>query len=128
MKHSARGMALVLLTLWAVAAYPAHLLAGGPAVVYGLTAVVLCLIPTAILQRWRQWALAQSPDQQLLVLLAGTGLRMAVVLGAGAALYASLTYFQQPSFWIWILVFYLTTLALELRALLTSSAPRERPA
>jgi hypothetical protein len=62
---------------------------------------------------WAGWAFRQSPEQQLLMLLGGTGVRLGVVLGAGLVLTTFVPFFGQPSFWLWLLVFYLITLALE---------------
>jgi hypothetical protein len=56
---------------------------------------------------------SRSADQQLLLVLGGTGVRLLFVLGFGLGIYGTIPYFQQPSFWIWLLVFYLFTLALE---------------
>ena len=44
---------------------------------------------------------------------------VAVVLGLGLAVYLSLPYFQHASFWLWLLVFYLFTLAVEMVLLTT---------
>jgi hypothetical protein len=102
------------LGFWAAAVYPTRLLGGEPAVVYSAVAVGLCLVPTAATLLWAERAFRGSPEQQLLMVLGGTGVRMATVLGAGLVLYYAVPYFQQTSFWICLLVFYLFTLALEM--------------
>lgn len=99
---------------WLLAVYPAHALGGEPAVVYSLVAVALCLLPTSGTLLWAGWALDQTTEQQLALLLGGMGVRMAFVLGGGLILYSTLPYFQQPAFWLWVLVFYLLTLTLEM--------------
>ena len=43
----------------------------------------------------------------------GTGVRVTFVLGAGLILNQAVPYFEQTSFWCWILGFYLVTLSLE---------------
>jgi hypothetical protein len=91
-----------------------HTFSEDPVVVYSLLAAGLCLFPTGATLLWSNWAWNQSPEQQLLVVLGGTGVRMAVVLGCGLALYSLAPYFQQQSFWLCLLVFYLFTLALEM--------------
>jgi len=101
------------LLAWAVLAYAARLWWGDTALVYSAVAVVLCLVPAAVTMLWAGWAFRQSPEQQLLMLLGGTGVRMGVVLGAGLVLTMFVPFFGQPSFWLWLLLFYLITLALE---------------
>jgi hypothetical protein len=100
--------------VWAVAFLPARLLGGEHAVVYSLTALILCLIPTAMTLAWASRALQRSPSQAMLLVVGGTGVRMTFVLGAGLILYQAVPYFQQTSFWFWILGFYLVTLSLEM--------------
>ena len=102
------------LLVWALAAYPARLGWGEVAVVYSATAAALCLVPTLVTLLWAGWAHRQSAEQQLLVTLGGTGVRMGVVLGVGLVLHFTVPYFGQPSFWIWLLAFYLYTLAVEM--------------
>lgn len=109
----------------AASLYPAGLLWGEPGWAYCAVAIVICLIPTAATLAWGHWALAQTSDQQMLLVMGGTGLRMGVVLGAGLALYLSLPYFQQPGFWICLLAGYLFTLALEMILLVRRPAPRD---
>jgi hypothetical protein len=102
------------LAVWAAAYLPARYFGGQRAVVYSLTALLLCLIPTALTLAWACRALAHSPSQAMLLVVGGTGLRMTFVLGAGLILYQAVPYFQQTSFWFWILGFYLVTLSLEM--------------
>jgi hypothetical protein len=102
------------LAVWGVAVYPAWYQWGEPAVVYSSVAAVLCLLPTAATMLWAGWAYRQTPEQQLLMVLGGTGVRMGLVLGAGLILNTFVPYFQQQLFWVWLLVFYLLTLALEM--------------
>jgi hypothetical protein len=112
------GLVAGVLGLWVVLVYPGYLFGGDRAVVYSAIAAILCLLPTAGTLLWAGWAFKQSPEQQLLMVLGGSGVRMAVVLGAGLVLYSWVAYFQQRSFWYWVLVFYLVTLALEMTLLL----------
>lgn len=98
---------------WLLAAYPAYLVWGETAVVYSAVALALCLLPTAATLAWAGWADRQSAEQQLGMVLGGTGVRMFFVLGAGLVLYYSASYFQHQSFWLWILAFYMIALTLE---------------
>ena len=70
--------------------------------------------------------LRQTPDQQLVAVLGGTGVRLFFVLGAGAAVGAWVPDFHGPGFWVWLLVFYLLTLALEVTLLLSGPPAAER--
>jgi len=104
---------------WLIVVVPARWLGGDAAVIYSSVALGLCLLPTLATLAWGRWALARSPEQQLLMVLGGTVLRMGFVLGASLALTYTVPYFQQSSFWIWVLVFYLCTLALEMAILIS---------
>jgi hypothetical protein len=99
---------------WGVAAYPAALAWGESGIVYSATAAALCLLPTTLTMLWAGWAYQQVPEQQLMMVLGGTAVRMGVVLGAGLILHSFVPYFQQQVFWLWLLVFYLLTLAMEM--------------
>ena len=94
--------------------------------VYSGVAVLLCLLPSVGTLLWSLWAVEQGPAQQLATVLGGTGLRMGFVLLVGLALYAFVPAFQdRPSFWAWVLVFYLLTLALEMGLLLARPAAKD---
>ena len=87
---------------------------GDAVAVYSGVAIALCLLPTTITLVWSVWGLRKSPEQQLAVVLGGTGIRMFVVLAVAYVLYGNVGYFQQHAgFWMWILIGYLFTLALE---------------
>jgi hypothetical protein len=105
---------------WLLAALPARLLGGGNrAVAHSGTALLLCLVPTAATLAWAGWAFEQGPEQQVLVVLGGTGLRLFGVLAAGSALYYGVPYYREPAgFLTWLVVCYLFTLALEMVLLL----------
>jgi hypothetical protein len=103
--------------LWVVLFFPARYLWGQEAGVYSLVAAVLCLVPTGLTLVWATRKVGRSTDQQTLLVLAGSGVRMTFALGMGLGLYLAFPYFQQQSFWIWLLVFYLFTLTLEMALL-----------
>src|SRR5262249_45437091 len=116
------------LTAWAATAYPAWLVGGDQGLAYSGVAVALCLVPTALTLLWADWANQQSPEQQLTMVLGGTGIRMGFVLGVGLLLYLLVPFFQKQSFWVWLLVFYLLTLALEMVLVVRSrTAAEQRP-
>ncbi len=71
---------------------------GLPIPLYSTVGVLLCLVPTVLTYLWAGWARSQSAEQQLLMVLGGTGLRMFVVLLAGLVLYYSRPEFHRASF------------------------------
>ena len=109
------------LAFWLLLALPARSLGGGDAaIIFSGTALLLCLVPTVGTLIWASWGLQKHPEQQLTMILGGTGLRMFFVLGVALLISRAVPYYQeQTSFWIWLLVFYLITLALEMGLMLT---------
>jgi hypothetical protein len=105
---------------WLLVGLPARHLGGGDAALDFLgTGLLLCLAPGIATLIWGERALRQSADKQLILVLGGTGVRMAFVLLAGSMLYLWTPYYQrQPSFLIWLLVSYLFTLTLDMIVLL----------
>src|SRR5262249_57734777 len=86
---------------------------GDRGIAYSAVAVVLCVVPAAATLLWAGWVSRHSPEQELLMVLGGTGVRMFVVLGVALALFLFVPFFGEPSFLLWIAAFYLLTLALE---------------
>ena len=111
------------LAFWAVLAYPARRLGGDEALAYTAIAALLCLVPAALTLLLAQQANGQAPGNALLMLLGGTGIRMAVVLGAGIAIcllgLPGLGEVNVVAFWVWVLVFYLFSLAFEVTLVVT---------
>ena len=105
---------------WLLVGLPARHLGGGDsAVVFLGTALLLCLAPAVATLVWGERAFRQSPDKQLILVLGGSGVRMAFVLLAGWMLYLWAPFYQrQASFLIWLVVGYLYTLALDMTLLL----------
>jgi hypothetical protein len=81
---------------------------------YSVAALTLCLVPATATLVWILWNASPSPDQQMVAVLGGTGVRMFFVLGAGLVMTSQVAFFQRRSFWIWLLVYYLFTLTLEM--------------
>jgi hypothetical protein len=116
------------LAFWVLVAVPARRLWGDIALTYSAVALGLCLVPAAATLAWAGWALHRSAEQQLLVVLGGTGLRMFTVLTAALVLYTRVEYFQREhGFWVWVLVFYLFTLALEMGLVLAGRSAAGGP-
>jgi hypothetical protein len=115
-----------VLTFWLLLALPSRHVWGEGAVVCSAIAALVCLIPACLTLAWAAWSFQRTPDQQMVTVLGGTGLRMFAVLAVAWLLYKLIPYLQeQPGYWIWILVFYLFTLALEI-ALVLASIPAEK--
>jgi hypothetical protein len=114
------------LVFWAVVAYPARLLGGDSALLFSATAGLLCLVPTALTLAWGLKASGGAPEAQLLAVLSGTVVRLVVVVGAGMVLFHAVPAFQHQRFWLWLLAFYLFTLALEV-ALITRHTAAGQP-
>jgi hypothetical protein len=89
---------------------------GDTAVIYAATATALCLIPAALTFVGTTLTASQSADKQLIMMMGGTGLRLAVVLAGGFVLVQWVPYYRDdhtPGFWVYVGVLYLFTLALE---------------
>ena len=107
------------ITFWVLVAIPARRWWGDTSAVYAAVALLLCLVPTSLTLLWAGWAQGRAPEQQMAMALGGSGIRMFVVLTAALVLYQKIPFFQeQGGFWVWVLVFYLFTLALEVVLLL----------
>ncbi len=109
------------LAFWLLLALPVRMLGGGDrAIIFSGTALLLCLVPAVGTLIWAAWGLKEHPEQQLTMILGGTGLRMLFVLCTGLLISKYIPYYaEQTSFWIWLLVVYLFTLALEMGLMLT---------
>jgi hypothetical protein len=111
---------------WLLLALPARHLGGGDdAVIQAGFAALLCLVPAVVVLIWADWAFRQTPEQRLYAVLGGGAIRMFFVLGAAFTCVEVIGWFRGPGgFWIWIGVFYLFTLALEI-ALLLAAVPKK---
>ncbi len=106
--------------LWLLLALPARYLGGGDNAVWqsGLAAL-LCLVPATASLVWATWAFGQGSDQQLYAVLGGGGVRLIFVTSAALILTEVVGLFKgQTSFFLWLGVFYVLTLALEIGLLL----------
>jgi hypothetical protein len=117
------------LAFWALAAGLVCLVTGDGATALGYSAAAagLCLLPSTLTLVWALCDNNHSPEERRLVILGGTGIRLFFVLGAGLALHSFLAYFHSQAFWLWLLVFYLFTLALEIVLVVRAlGAPTQR--
>jgi hypothetical protein len=102
------------LLFWGAVAYPGVLLFGGDSLVLSATALGLCLVPALATLAWAQWSTHSSPDQQVVAVLGGTGVRLGVALGGGMLLQSAYPHIFTPALWGWLLAFYFFTLTLEI--------------
>lgn len=116
------GVALV----WLAALYPAKLISGESGVLFTGVAALICLLPAVGTLLWCEWSFKGSPERQLAAVMGGTGVRMFVVIGIGMALFFLVEEFEHTAFWIWVVVFYLATLALEIAVLVAGRSAADR--
>jgi hypothetical protein len=106
-----------LLIFWVVLAWPAQRLGGDAALEYCTVAGLLCLIPGAATLMLVGWGERQQPGLLGMLMLLGSGIRMFAVLGAGLLIckvgLPGRESVDPAGFWVWVLVFYLFSLAVE---------------
>jgi hypothetical protein len=116
------------LFVWVVAAYPAYRLGGETALIYSAVAFGICLVPAVATFLLARLSFGGSREERLMLPMLGTGLRMFVVLGVVLVLHLETEYFRPTSFAIWVLGFYLFTLALEVVLLVQEQAAMDKAA
>jgi hypothetical protein len=124
-----RNLGLLLggtLAFWILLMYPARWLGLEHASLYSSVAVLLCLVPAVVTMVWAGAVPKRSPEQHLQLVLGSTFLRMGFVLGVGLVLYLGVPDFDRPSFWIWVSLFYLFTLALEVTLVVRGRRAQEQ--
>jgi len=108
---------------WALATLGARTLwPDDPTLAWSTTAASLCLVPTALTLAWTRWAYRGRPEQQLLAVFGGTAVRMVFVIAAGMILFLGVKGFEYQRFWIFVVVYYLFTLALEMVLIVRGAA------
>ena len=113
------------IAFWALVTYPAAglLWPEDPVYAWSTTAAALCLVPTALTLAWTRWAYKGQAEQQLLAVMGGTAVRMGFVIAAGMILFFNVEAFQYQRFWIFLVVYYLFTLALEMVLVVRGAEP-----
>ncbi|HKI31292.1 MAG TPA: hypothetical protein VKA46_05460 [Gemmataceae bacterium] len=114
---------------WGLVTFPARLLwPEAPTFDWSTAAAGLCLVPTALTLVWTSRAYKGRPEQQLLAVMGGTAVRLVVVIAGGMILFLSVERFQKQRFWIFVIVYYLFTLALEMTLIVRGTAAGQVPA
>src|SRR5262249_40547460 len=67
------------LAFWVVVVIPCRQFWGDTSAVYCTVALAICLLPALLTLAWSVWARGGPPEQQLVAVLGGTGLRLVVV-------------------------------------------------
>lgn len=107
--------------LWVLLAYPAYRMGTVRALTDSAIAAGICLLPGTATLILGYFTFSGKPKDRLWIVLGGTGVRMGMVLGVGLILSWLNPHFQQVRFWVWVLVFYLFTLALEMVLLVSGN-------
>lgn len=110
---------------WVIVAYPANRIGGQEDLLQSTVAMLVCLVPAAATLIIVRRSMSKLPEQQLLAMFGGMGVRMGFVLGIGYLLYSSVPVLADVGFWIWLVVFYVATLALEIGLVVTARPIRE---
>ena len=98
---------------WLLLAFPAKWIWGEGMLLQSAVAMGLCLVPGAGILALAGQLQHKSPEWRMGVTLLGAVARMGFVLGAGAVLYKTVEGLAENGFWIWLLLFYLFTLGVE---------------
>jgi hypothetical protein len=116
----------------ALVTYPARLLAERqrweePQLtwLWSATAAALCLLPATLTLVWTRRADGAGPEQQLLAVMGGTAVRLVFVFGAGLLLFLSVAEYAYQRFWIFLVIYYLFTLALEMVLIVRGAAAEQ---
>lgn len=107
--------------LWLLSVWPANRIAGRDGLVGLSVAAVLCFVPGLVVFGLAGNVAPGSPKAATMVLV-GSGLRMAAVLAGVLVIREYWPRFGFREFLVWVLIFYLGTLALETLLLLKRPA------
>jgi hypothetical protein len=99
--------------LWLLAAFPAWLISPETGLLDITVACGVCLVPMTATLLWCHYAFHGRADQQLLAVLGGTGVRLLIVVAASIGLFLAVEVLGRPAFLVWVVVFYLLTLTME---------------
>jgi hypothetical protein len=105
--------------LWLLVGIPARHLGGGDSALWlSGTAALICAVPMAVTLILTARLASRAPGMLPLIALGATGLRMFAVLIAALLLAVLVPIYRDQAFWLWLVVFYLATLALDVGLLL----------
>jgi hypothetical protein len=113
--------------VWVVCGFPAKWIWGEGMLLQSAAALGISLIPAAALCIVAERLKSRSAELRVGVHLLGAFLRMAFVLGLGAALYKTSTVFHCTSFWLWLIGAYLFILSVEAAFMIADYAAMAKP-
>jgi hypothetical protein len=113
--------------LWLLICFPARLAWGDSAVLQSAVAAVLCLIPMSLTMVWCSLTQGSSPETQLAAVMGGTAVRMLFVIASAALLFKTVEALSDPGFMIWVVLFYLATLSLEILLVVRQRTAADQP-
>jgi hypothetical protein len=107
--------------MWLLLGLPARHLTGNDDILWQAgAAALLCTLPGAAALIVITRLTSRNPGMLPLLVMGATGVRMFAVLIVGMLLAIAFPFFRAQAFWLWLVVFYLTTLALDVGLLLKS--------
>jgi len=112
--------------LWLLVMVPARLVWGDRVILQSGVAAILCLVPMALTMVWCGLAQGGSPEMQLAAVMGGTAFRMLLVVGVAVVLFKTVEPLSDPGFMIWVVLFYLGTLTMEILLVLRQRAAASR--
>lgn len=127
MRTAVARLIAATLMAWIILVWPARLLWGADVPARSLAACLLCLVPAALTLAWAVAAAGGKPEQQLAVVLGGMLVRMVMVLAGALVLFFQVPILHDAGFWMWVLGFYLLTLALEIALVLAHRSAAAAP-
>ena len=117
------------LAFGAIALGVGYVLWGDDAIVQGGTAFGLTFVPAVATLAWAVYAYRTTPDMQLMAAMGGSGVRMVITLGGGFLLKQSQPHvYGDVAFLLWLVVFYLMFLAIEIVLVLRSQPKPDQSA
>jgi hypothetical protein len=99
--------------LWAVCTLVSWNVHGESGILFTAVACALCLVPMLATLIWTHRVQGGTSEAKLAAAMGGTGLRMMVVLLGGVTLFINVPALHHVAFMLWLIVFYLATLAIE---------------
>jgi hypothetical protein len=113
---------------WGLLTYPSRLVwPDDPTFAWNTAAALLCLVPGVLTLAWTTWAYGGQAQQQLVAVLGSTMVRMLVVIAGSMVLFLSVKEFEYQRFWMFVIVYYLFTLALEMVLIVRGASAKEAP-
>lgn len=112
---------------WVATAVPAYFVGGRSALWGSMTAALLCFLPCAGSYVWQSWGARLGGNHELAGTAGGMMVRMFVVLGGGTLLNQLIPAYDLRHFLIWLMLYYLVGLGVEVYLLASPTWPGRPP-